>query len=71
VDAGVDDQPGGPHQRRADRAEQAAVIGVQAGFLGELFGVQAPSLRERAQLHGPRLQRRHVVQAGLVQLFRR
>ena len=28
VDAGIHDQPGGPHQRRADRAEQAAVVGV-------------------------------------------
>ena len=43
VDAGVHDQPDGPHQRRADRAEQAAVVGVQPGLFGELLGVQAPS----------------------------
>jgi len=46
VDAGVDHQPGGPHQRRADRTEQGAVVGVKPGFLGELLGVQAPAFRE-------------------------
>jgi len=49
VDAGVHHQPGGPHQRRADRAEQGTVVGVQPGFLGELLGVQAPSLREHGE----------------------
>ena len=46
VDAGVHHQPGGAHQRRAERAEQAALVGVQAGFLCELLGIQAPALGE-------------------------
>ena len=49
VDAGVHHEPGGPHQRRAHRAEQAAIVGIQPGFLGELLGVQAPSLREHGE----------------------
>ena len=49
VDAGVHHQPGAPHQRRADRAEQAAIVGIQPGFLGELLGVQAPSLGEHGK----------------------
>ena len=40
---------GGPHQRRADRAEQAALVGVQPGLLGELLGVQAPSPGEHRE----------------------
>ena len=49
VHAGVHHQPGGPHQRRADRTKQGAVVGVQPGFLGELLGVQAPALREHGE----------------------
>ena len=61
VQAGVDNQPHGPHQRRADRAEQAALVGVQAGFLGELLGVQAPAFGEHRQAALP-LQRRQVAE---------
>ena len=69
--AGVHHQPGGAHQRRADRAEQAALVGVQPGFRGELLGVQAPALREYGEA-APALQRGQAgeqLQAGELQVM--
>jgi len=59
VHAGVHDQPDGPHQGAADLAEQAALVRVQPGLLGDLLGVQAPPFGEHGQAALP-LQRGQV-----------
>ena len=47
VQAGVDDQPGGPHRVDGQHAEPGDVVGVQAHLVGQPLGVQAPALGVR------------------------
>jgi hypothetical protein len=66
VQTGVDDQADGPPGRRAEHAQPLYLIGVQVKLVGQLLGVQSPTLPMGHNVEGAEQQRqvRHQLQPG-------